>query len=61
MTKGGKRQGSDASKLHKALAKKGQTIKDRGGRNLGAGGQEHSRVPKGNRSQRSNPSGGRQR
>lgn len=60
MPKGTNRSGSDASKRHGALAKKGEKVKDRGGRNLGVGA-EHSRIPKGNRTQRPNPQKGRQR
>lgn len=60
MTKGTDRKGSDKSKLHGALAKKGQKVKDRGGKNLGIG-QEHSRIPKGDRTQQSNPQRGRKR
>lgn len=61
MTKGANRTGGDASKLNRTLAKKGTKIKDRGGKNLGADGQEHSRIAKGNRTQRPNPQRGRQR
>lgn len=55
------RKGSDAEKRAKALAEKGKTVKDGRERNLGAGGEEHSRIAKGNRTQRSDPTKGRRR
>jgi hypothetical protein len=47
MVKGNNRSGSDASRRAAALAAKGVTQKDRGGKNIGAK-DEHSRVVKGN-------------
>lgn len=47
MAKGQNRSGSDASKRHAALGKKDS----RGGKNIGAEKQEHSRVAKGNKTQ----------
>lgn len=48
MTKGGNRSGSDKAKRDAALLAKGKVPNDRGGKNLGIG-NEHSRVPKGNK------------
>lgn len=50
MTKGKNRSGSDKSKRDQALASKGQKPSDRGGKNIGVK-DEHSRIPKGNRTQ----------
>ena len=58
--KGSNRKGSDTSRRNAALERKGQTPRDRE-RNVGARGEEHSRVPKGNRSQQADPGSGRSR
>jgi hypothetical protein len=49
--KGTNRSGSDAARRAAALAAKGREVKDRGGKNIGIAGEEHSRIPKGNRTQ----------
>lgn len=52
MAKNTNRSGSDASKRNKVLeAKTKKETKDRGGKNIGADKQEHSRLAKGNKTQ----------